>query len=58
VAVAAADRAGGRPVWWLPRAEQAASALGPRLAEGEILVTIGAGDIWELAERLVTEDGQ
>ncbi|HEX5760970.1 MAG TPA: cyanophycin synthetase, partial [Thermoanaerobaculia bacterium] len=45
VAVAAADRAGGRPVWWLPQAERAASALGPRLAEGEILVTIGAGDI-------------
>ena len=55
VAEAAADRAGGRPVWWLPEAEQAASAFGPRLAEGEILVSIGAGDIWELAERLVEE---
>ena len=35
VARAAADRAGGRPVWWLPTREQAAAALGPRLGEGD-----------------------
>ena len=53
VAEAAADRAGGRPVWWLPDAEIAAAALGPRLAEGDVLVTLGAGDIFLLAEALV-----
>jgi UDP-N-acetylmuramate--alanine ligase len=53
VAQAAADHAGGRRVWWLPRAEAAAQALRPRLGEGDLLVTIGAGDIHRLAEALI-----
>ena len=53
VAEAAASHAGGRPVWWLPDAEQAARALGPELREGDLLLTIGAGDIFRLAETLV-----
>jgi UDP-N-acetylmuramate--alanine ligase len=53
VAAAAADRSEGRPVWWLVDSERAESALAPRLGEGDVLVTIGAGDISELAERLV-----
>ena len=53
VARAAADHAGGRPVWWLVDVERAERALGPRLREGDLLVTIGAGDIYLLAERLV-----
>jgi UDP-N-acetylmuramate--alanine ligase len=53
VASAAADHARGRRVWWLPTAEAAARALGPRLEEGDILITIGAGDIHRLAEALV-----
>jgi UDP-N-acetylmuramate--alanine ligase len=53
VAAAAADRAGGRPVWWLPDAETAARALASRLEEGDLLITIGAGDIFKLAEELV-----
>ena len=57
VAEAAADRAGGRPVWWLVDADRAEAAFGPTLGEGEIVVTIGAGDITELAGRLV-EGGQ
>jgi UDP-N-acetylmuramate--alanine ligase len=57
VAAAAADHAGGRPVWWLPDAEVAARALGPRLEEGDLLITIGAGDIFKLAEALVKQDG-
>ena len=57
VARAAADHAGGRPVWWLVDAEGAERALGPRLREGDLLVTIGAGDIHRLAERLVGEAG-
>ena len=52
VAEAAAERAGGRPVWWLPDADAAAIALAPRLGEGDLLVTIGAGDIYKLAEAL------
>jgi UDP-N-acetylmuramate--alanine ligase len=55
VARAAADRAGGRPVWWLRDAERAQRALAPRLREGDLLVTIGAGDVFRLAEALVEE---
>jgi UDP-N-acetylmuramate--alanine ligase len=54
VARAAADHAAGRPVWWLVDAERAAAALGPRLGEGDLLVTIGAGDVHRLAEAMVT----
>jgi UDP-N-acetylmuramate--alanine ligase len=57
VADEAADRARGRPVWWLPTSEQAARALGPRLGEGDLLITIGAGDIHRLAEELVNGGG-
>jgi UDP-N-acetylmuramate--alanine ligase len=54
VARAAADRASGRPVWWLVDTDRAAQALAPRLCEGDLLVTIGAGDVFKLAETLVT----
>ena len=57
VAAEAADRAHGRPVWWLPSSEQAAHALGPRLGEGDLLITIGAGDIHKLADALVDGGG-
>lgn len=53
VAEAAAERAGGKPVWWIPERDRALAALGPRLGEGDVLVTIGAGDVFELAEALV-----
>jgi UDP-N-acetylmuramate--alanine ligase len=53
VARAAADRAGGKPVWWLPDRDRAATALAARIREGDLLVTIGAGDIFLLAESLV-----
>jgi UDP-N-acetylmuramate--alanine ligase len=55
VARAAADHASGRPVWWLVDADRARRALAPRLADGDLLVTIGAGDIFKLAEALVDE---
>jgi len=58
VAQAAAERAGGRPVWWLPDAEAARRALTGLLdREGAagVLVTIGAGDVFRLGEALVTE---
>ncbi len=57
VAEAAADAAPGRQVWWLPDAERAAAALAPRLGEGDLLITLGAGDIHLLAELLVEEGG-
>ena len=53
VAEAAADRAGGRPVWWLPDRESAARALADRLGDGDLLLTIGAGDIHRLGEELI-----
>ncbi|HTU15174.1 MAG TPA: Mur ligase domain-containing protein [Solirubrobacterales bacterium] len=50
---ATADRAGGRPVWWTPDLEAAERAATTRLGAGRILVTIGAGDITRLSDRLV-----
>ncbi|MDP9293889.1 MAG: UDP-N-acetylmuramate--L-alanine ligase [Actinomycetota bacterium] len=55
VARAAADHSGGRPVWWLIDARRAQRALAPRLRDGDLLVTIGAGDIFELADALVED---
>jgi UDP-N-acetylmuramate--alanine ligase len=58
VARAAADRMGGRRVCWLPDRERAADALATALGPGRVLVTIGAGDIHELAEALVEGGGE
>ena len=52
VAEAAADFAGGRPVWWLPALDDAERQLSAELGEGDLLVTIGAGNVDELARRL------
>ncbi|MFL5866544.1 MAG: UDP-N-acetylmuramate--L-alanine ligase [Thermoleophilaceae bacterium] len=52
VARAAADAAGGRPVWWLPRLDEAEGRLREELREGDVLVTLGAGNVDELARRL------
>jgi UDP-N-acetylmuramate--alanine ligase len=52
VAAATADAAGGRPVWWLPAREDAERLLRQELREGDILLTLGAGDVDELARRL------
>jgi UDP-N-acetylmuramate--alanine ligase len=53
VARAAADRMGGRRVLWAPTLERAQAALAPRLEPGAVLVTIGAGDVFRLAEGLL-----
>ncbi len=55
VARAAADHAEGRPVLWLGDVATAERVLAPRLGEGDLLVTIGAGDVYELADKLVDE---
>jgi UDP-N-acetylmuramate--alanine ligase len=56
VARAAADRSAGRPIWWLRDAAVAERALAPRLAAGDLLVTLGAGDVFRLADRLVAQE--
>jgi UDP-N-acetylmuramate--alanine ligase len=52
VAQAAADAASGRPVWWLPGIDDAERQLRAELTEGDLLLTLGAGNVDELARRL------
>jgi len=52
VADACADSAGGRPVWWLPTVGEAEEVLEGQVSEGDLVVTIGAGDVDRLARRL------
>ncbi|HEU0024211.1 MAG TPA: UDP-N-acetylmuramate--L-alanine ligase [Thermoleophilaceae bacterium] len=54
VAGAAADAASGRPVWWLPHRDEAERLLRGELRDGDLLLTMGAGDVDELARRLVS----
>jgi UDP-N-acetylmuramate--alanine ligase len=63
VAQAAAERMGGRRVLWLPDAD-AVPAMARLLdhnqavgIENQVLVTIGAGDVFKLGEALVEGDG-
>jgi UDP-N-acetylmuramate--alanine ligase len=65
VAQAAAERMGGRPVRWLPEAKGADRVLASLLdrnrtvgIEDQVLVTIGAGDVFKLGEALVGEGGR
>ena len=53
VAEAAADAAGGRTVAWLPGFEQALPYLRDRLREGDLVLTLGAGDVDALGHALV-----
>ena len=52
VARAAADAAGGRPVWWLPGMDDAERLLRRELRPEDVLITLGAGDVDRLAARL------
>ena len=52
VARAAADAAHGKRVCWAPSQDDAARVLGASLAVGDVLVTLGAGDVDRLAARL------
>ena len=52
MAAAAADAAGGRPVAWLPGFDAAERFLRTELREGDLLLTLGAGDVDALARRL------
>jgi UDP-N-acetylmuramate--alanine ligase len=55
IAEAAADAAGGRPVYWLPRIADAAPVLRELLGEGDLCVVMGAGDVDALGRGLVGE---
>ena len=57
VAQAAADAAGGRSVWWLPSHEEAERFLENELREGDLLVTLGAGDVDRVARELAGAAG-
>ncbi|HVO54293.1 MAG TPA: Mur ligase domain-containing protein [Solirubrobacterales bacterium] len=60
VARATADRIGGGRVRWLPTAAAAERVLAPELDRarpGSVLVTVGAGDVFKLAEALAYADG-
>ena len=54
VAAATADAARGRRVWWLPGMHEAERLLRERLEDGDVLLTLGAGDVDELAARLAS----
>jgi UDP-N-acetylmuramate--alanine ligase len=53
VAAAAADAGGGRKVAWLPGFDAAERFLGAELRDGDLLLTLGAGDVDALGRRLV-----
>ena len=52
VAEAAADAGGGKRVAWLPDFDAAERFLRSELREGDLLLTLGAGDIDALGRRL------
>lgn len=56
VAEAAADAAGGRPVYWLPTFADAEPVLRDLLGAGDVCVVMGAGDVDRLALCLVVSD--
>jgi UDP-N-acetylmuramate--alanine ligase len=53
IAEAAADAARGRPVYWLPSFDAAASVLEQLLEDGDVCLVMGAGDVDALARVLV-----
>ena len=55
VAAAAADAAGGRPVWWVPTLDDAERMLRAEAREGDVILTLGAGNVDRVAGRLVAE---
>jgi UDP-N-acetylmuramate--alanine ligase len=52
VAAATSAAAHGRSVWWIPSMDEAQRVLSKELREGDVLLTLGAGNVDSLAERL------
>jgi UDP-N-acetylmuramate--alanine ligase len=52
VATAASDAAAGRPVYWAPTIADAERLLRDLLGEGDLLITLGAGDVDRVADAL------
>jgi len=55
VARAVADAAPGRRVLWLADLDRALDVLAERVGPGDVLVTLGAGDVFQLADRMIGE---
>jgi UDP-N-acetylmuramate--alanine ligase len=55
VAAAAADNAGGRRVAWLPTFDAAARFLRDELRDGDLLLTLGAGNVDALGRSLLAD---
>jgi UDP-N-acetylmuramate--alanine ligase len=53
IAEAAADAARGRTVYWLPTFDDAAGVLDDMLADGDVCLVMGAGNVDALGRRLV-----
>ncbi|MFL5782783.1 MAG: UDP-N-acetylmuramate--L-alanine ligase [Thermoleophilaceae bacterium] len=53
IAAATADASRGRPVYWTPRHEDAERLLASILRDGDVLLTLGAGDVDRVARALV-----
>jgi UDP-N-acetylmuramate--alanine ligase len=53
LAEAIRSAAPGTEVWYLPEKEEIAAALAERLEPGEVVLTLGAGDIRRVGEELV-----
>jgi UDP-N-acetylmuramate--alanine ligase len=53
VAAATADAGHGRPVYWTPTMDDAERLLEAELREGDVVLTLGAGDVHRLTDRLV-----
>jgi UDP-N-acetylmuramate--alanine ligase len=58
VAAATAHAAAGRPVVYAPSIDDAERALAERLGEGDLLLTMGAGNVDEVADRLTATAGR
>jgi UDP-N-acetylmuramate--alanine ligase len=55
--VEAARERGHRNVHYCPRWSEAPALLLPEVREGDVVVTLGAGDVYKLAHRLAAEAG-
>jgi UDP-N-acetylmuramate--alanine ligase len=57
VAEAAADAAGGRPVYWMADGERAMALVGELAGAGDLVLAMGAGDVDLLARALIPGGG-